>query len=61
MAKEESKLGKEIENLKKRLQASRKHLKQTELKAEDLSTLIETTRRTRENADNGGKIFNKNR
>jgi hypothetical protein len=59
MAKEVSKLGKEIEGLKRRLQASKKHLRQTELKAEDLSTLIETTRRTRESAGDGVKSSNK--
>jgi hypothetical protein len=46
VAKEGSKLGKEIEGLKKRLQANKKHLRQTELKAEDLNALIEATRRT---------------
>ena len=48
MAKDTSKLGKELESLKKRLQVSKKHLKQTELKAEDLNALIEATRRNRE-------------
>jgi hypothetical protein len=47
MAKEGSKLGKEIESLKKRLQASKKHLKQSELKAENLNALIEAARQTR--------------
>lgn len=47
MAKEGSKLGKEIEGLKKRLQASKKHLKQSELKAENLNALIEAARQTR--------------
>jgi hypothetical protein len=48
VAKNTSKLGKELENLKKRLQASKKHLKQTELKAGDLNALIEAAGRSRE-------------
>lgn len=59
MSEEVSKLGKELEGLKKRLQASKKHLRQTELKAEDLNTLIEVTRRTRESVGAGAKLFNK--
>lgn len=55
MAKEGSKLGKEIEGLKKRLQASKKHLKQTELKAEDLNALIEAARQARESVDHAHK------
>ena len=59
MAKEGSKFGKEIESLKRRIQASRKHLKQTELKAEDLSALIDATRRTREGAGSEPNLSNK--
>jgi hypothetical protein len=59
VAKEGSKLGREIEGLKKRLQASKKHLKQAELKAEDLNALIKATRRTRESADQAQKPPNK--
>lgn len=60
VAKEGSKLGKEIEGLKKRLQAAKKHLKQTELKAEGLNALIEATRRTREVLHHTPKPPNKN-
>lgn len=52
-------MGNEIEGLKKRLQASKRHLKQTELKAEDLNTLLKVTRRTRQSADEGVKSLNK--
>jgi len=55
VAKEGSKLGKEIERLKKRLQASKKHLKQAELKAEDLNALIEATWRTRDSVHHSEK------
>jgi hypothetical protein len=59
VAKERSKLGNEIEGLKKRLQASKKHLRQTELKAKDLNALIQATRRTREDSHEVRKLPNK--
>jgi hypothetical protein len=60
VAKEGSKIGKELEGLKKRLLASKKHLKQTELKAEGLNALIEATRRNRENVHQTHKPSGKN-
>jgi hypothetical protein len=61
VAKDGSKLGKEIEGLKKRLQASKKHLKQTGLKAENLNALIEATRRRPEGQPQAQKINKKTR
>jgi hypothetical protein len=59
VAKHSSKIGRELERLKKRLQVNRKHLKQTELKAEDLNALIEAAGRPREDGGVRQKPENK--
>lgn len=48
MARENSGIGKDLERITKRLQAGKKSLHRTELKAEDLDASIQTAIRNRE-------------
>jgi hypothetical protein len=55
MAKENPKLGKDIERLNQRILESKRILHETEIKAEDLDTALQAAKQTKENIKQSGK------